>query len=84
MKKVFRVALLTLLVANGAAAAQYALDNENIAVTFNQDKSALTIKDKADGGQLAPQELFFLTLPDETVIHAADFTLQSVSQQGRR
>ncbi|HGM6860580.1 TPA: enterotoxin [Serratia rubidaea] len=82
MKKVFRVALLTLLVANGAAAAQYALDNENIAVTFNQDKSALTIKDKADGGQLAPQELFFLTLPDETVIHAADFTLQSVSQQG--
>ncbi|BFO10495.1 hypothetical protein GGER_30050 [Serratia rubidaea] len=50
MKKVFRVALLTLLVANGAAAAQYALDNENIAVTFNQDKSALTIKDKADGG----------------------------------
>ena len=82
MKKVTRVVLLALLVANGATAAQYALDNEKIAVTFDEGKSALAIKDKAGGSRLAPQELFFLTLPDETVIHAADFTLKSVSQQG--
>lgn len=59
MKKVTCVALLALLVANGATAAQYALDNEKIAVTFDEGKSALAIKDKAGGSGWRRRSCFF-------------------------
>ncbi|EHM49497.1 hypothetical protein [Yokenella regensburgei] len=81
MKKVLNVSLLALLVSNSAFAANYALNNENMAITFDDANSATVIKDTRANHQLSPQELFFLTLPDEKVIHAADFKIKHVDKQ---
>ncbi|KAF1369840.1 enterotoxin [Yokenella regensburgei] len=81
MKKVLNVSLLALLVSNSAFAANYALNNENMAITFDDAISATVIKDTRANHQLSPQELFFLTLPDEKVIHAADFKIKHVDKQ---
>ncbi|HIC1790450.1 TPA: enterotoxin [Escherichia coli] len=80
MKNVFKISILTLLVSNGAFAAHYALNNDNIAISFDDAKSEAVIKDTHTQRQLSPQSLFFLTLPDETVIKAADFKITHVEQ----
>lgn len=81
MKNVFKISLLALLVSNGAFAANYTLNNDNIAISFDDAKSEAVIKDTHTQRQLSPQSLFFLTLPDETVIKAADFKIAHVEQR---
>ncbi|MCS3433368.1 enterotoxin [Klebsiella sp. BIGb0407] len=81
MKKVLNVSLLALMVSNSAFAANYSLNNENMAITFDDANSTTVIKDTRANHQLSPQELFFLTLPDEKVIHAADFKIKHVDKQ---
>ncbi|WP_052284375.1 enterotoxin [Kluyvera genomosp. 1] len=81
MKNVFKISILALLVSNGAFAANYALNNDNIAISFDDAKSEAVIKDTHTQRQLSPQSLFFLTLPDETVIKAADFKIAHVEQR---
>jgi hypothetical protein len=81
MKKVLNVSLLALLVTQGAFAANNALKNDNINISFDDANSALVIKDALSSHQLSPQELFFLTLPDETVIHTADFKVKHVEKR---
>ncbi|MDU5425882.1 MAG: enterotoxin, partial [Clostridiales bacterium] len=66
MKNVFKISILALLVSNGAFAANYKLNNDNIAISFDDAQSAAVIKDTHTQRQLSPQSLFFLTLPDET------------------
>jgi hypothetical protein len=41
----------------------------------------MALKDVKSQHQLSPEELFFLTLPDETVIHAADFKIKHVDKK---
>lgn len=77
MKTVTQSCLL-LLISNGAFAADYQLANENIALSFNDRDSAVVITDRHSQHKLAPSELFFLTLPDESVLHTADFRLNKV------
>jgi len=81
MKNVFKISILALLVSNGALAADYTLTNDNIAISFDDAKSEAIIKDVHTQRQLSPQSLFFLTLPDETVIKAADFKIAHVEQR---
>jgi hypothetical protein len=81
MKKMLNVSLLALLVSNGAYAASYALNNDNLAITFDDATSATVIKDSHSSHQLSPLSLFFLTLPDETVIKSSDFTIKHVEKQ---
>ena len=81
MKKVLNVSLLALMVSNSVFAANYSLNNENMAITFDDANSTTVIKDTRANHQLSPQELFFLTLPDEKVIHAADFKIKHVDKQ---
>lgn len=81
MKDIINVSLLTLLLSNSAFAANYALSNENIAFSFDDANSAMVIKDTRAHHQLLAKELFFLTLPDEQIIHAADFSLSHVDKQ---
>lgn len=81
MKKVLTLSMLALFVSHGALAANYALDNDNIALSFDDSSSAVVVKDKNTHHQLSPQELFFLTLPDETKIHTADFKIKHVEKQ---
>ena len=75
MKKALNVSLLALFMSPGAFAANYALNNDNMAFSFDDASSAVVVKDTHSGHQLSPQEPFFLTLPDETVIHTADFKI---------
>jgi hypothetical protein len=82
MKTLIKSSLLLLLVSNGAFAAGYQLANDKLAITFDDARSSVLIKDKLSDHRLAPIELFFLTLPDEKVIHTADFTVKNVSQKG--
>lgn len=82
MKTMIKSSLLFLLVSHAAFAAQHQLNNDNIAISFDDSNSAVVVKDKHSDHQLAPNELFFLTLPDESVIHAADFKIKHVQQQG--
>lgn len=81
MKNVFKISILALLVSNGAFAANYELNNDNIAISFDDAQSAAVIKDTHTQRQLSPQSLFFLTLPDETVIKAADFKISHVDKR---
>ena len=81
MKKTLKVSLLALFISNGAFATQYALNSEYLAVSFNDANSAMVLKDVKSQHQLSPEELFFLTLPDETVIHAADFKIKHVDKK---
>lgn len=81
MKKVVKSSLLFLLVSNSALASEYLLNNDNLSVSFNDKNSAVVVKDKLSSHQLAPKELFFLTLPNEDVIHAADFKIKNVTQK---
>lgn len=81
MKNVFKISILALLVSNGALAADYTLTNDNIAISFDDAKSEAVIKDVHTQRQLSPQSLFFLTLPDETAIKAADFKIAHVEQR---
>ena len=69
MKKVLTLSLLALCVSHGAAAANYALNNDNIALLFDDTNSTVVVKDNKANHPLTPQELFFLTLPDESKIH---------------
>lgn len=84
MKKVLTVSLLALTVSHSALAANYALNNDRIALSFDDANAAAMVKDIRSGQALSPQELFFLTLPDETKIHAADFKIQQVEKRMRR
>lgn len=63
MKKVLTLSLLALCVSHGAAAANYALSNDAIALSFDDANAAAVVKDSRANHPLAPQELFFLTLP---------------------
>lgn len=81
MKKVLKISLLTLFISNSALATNYALNNDNFSVSFDDVNSALVLKDTGSSHQLSPQELFFLTLPDETVIHTADFKVKNVEKR---
>ena len=81
MKKVLTLSLLALSVSHGALAANYALNNDNIALSFDDANATAVVKDSKANHPLTPQELFFLTLPDETKIHTADFTIKHVEKQ---
>ena len=81
MKKVLTLSLLALFVSHGALAASYVLNNDNIALSFDDANSTVVVKDNKANHPLTPQELFFLTLPDETKIHTADFTIKHVEKQ---
>lgn len=81
MKTLIKSSLLLLLASNGALAASYQLGNDNLAIKFDGASSAVVIKDKRSDHKLAPVELFFLTLPNEDVIHATDFTLKNVTEK---
>ncbi|PVZ87392.1 enterotoxin [Serratia sp. S1B] len=81
MKPVIKSALSLLLVSNVSFAAQYQLNNDNIAISFNDSNAAVLVKDKGSSHKLAPKELFFLTLPNDQVIHAADFKIKNVHQK---
>lgn len=81
MKKVLTLSMLALFVSHGALAANYALNNDNIALSFDDANSTVVVKDNKANHPLTPQELFFLTLPDETKIHTADFTIKHVEKQ---
>ncbi|STQ44440.1 Uncharacterised protein [Ewingella americana] len=65
MKTLIKSSLLLLLISNGALASEYQLNNDNLAFSFDDTHSAVVLKDKLSAHQLAPIELFFLTLPDE-------------------
>ncbi|MDA5482022.1 enterotoxin [Yersinia intermedia] len=81
MRTIIKSSLLLLLMSNAAFASEYLLNNNKIALSFDDANSAVVIKDKLSGRKLAPVELFFLTLPNEEVIHAADFKIKNVSQK---
>ena len=81
MKKALNVSLLALFISQSAFAANYALNNDNMAFSFDDASSAVVVKDTHSGHQLSPQEPFFLTLPDETVIHTADFKISHVEKK---
>lgn len=81
MKKIIPSSLLLLLVSNGAFAAEYLLNNDKLSLSFDDKNSAVVVKDKLSDHKLAPVELFFLTLPNEDVIHAADFKINNVTQK---
>lgn len=81
MKKIIPSSLLLLLVSNGAFAAEYLLNNDKLSLSFDDKNSAVVVKDKLSDHKLAPVELFFLTLPNEYVIHAADFKIKNVTQK---
>lgn len=81
MKTLIKSSLLLLLASNGALAASYQLGNDHLAIKFDDASSAVVIKDKLSDHKLAPVELFFLTLPNEDVIHATDFTLKNVTEK---
>jgi len=59
MKKVLTLSMLTLFVSHGALAANYALENDNIALSFDDATSAVVVEDKNAHHPLSPQELFF-------------------------
>lgn len=73
MKKVLTLSLLALFVSQGALATNYVLNNDNIALSFDDANSTVVVKDNKANHPLTPQELFFLTLPDETKIHNRGF-----------
>ncbi|CNI19947.1 Uncharacterised protein [Yersinia frederiksenii] len=81
MKKIIPSSLLLLLVSNGAFAAEYLLNNDKLSLSFDDKNSAVVVKDKLSDHKLAPVELFFLTLPNEDVIHAANFKIKNVTQK---
>lgn len=80
MKTILKSSLLLLLVSNTAFSAEYLLNNDKISISFDDTNSAVVVKDKISDHKLAPLELFFLTLPNEDVIRAADFKIKHVSQ----
>lgn len=59
MKKALTVSLLALLISQGAAAAEYTLNNASMALSFNDADSSAKVKDEKSAHQLSPQELFF-------------------------
>ena len=75
MKTIIKSSLLLMFMSSAALAAQYQLENANLAVSFDDSGSAVVVKDRLSDHKLAPVELFFLTLPDEKVIHTADFKI---------
>ncbi|WP_145511109.1 alpha-amylase family protein [Yersinia kristensenii] len=80
MKTILKSSLLLLLVSNAAFSAEYLLNNDKISISFDDTNSAVVVKDKISDHKLAPLELFFLTLPNEDIIRAADFKIKHVSQ----
>ena len=78
MKKILTLSMLALCVSHSAIAANYSLNNDNIALSFDDANSTVVVKDTRANHPLTPQELFFLTLPDETKIHTADFKVKHV------
>lgn len=81
MKKILTLSMLALCVSHSAIAANYSLNNDNIALSFDDANSTVVVKDTRANHPLKPQELFFLTLPDETKIHTADFKVKHVEKQ---
>ncbi|MCC8378933.1 enterotoxin [Xenorhabdus sp. PB30.3] len=80
MKNITKVSLLSLLISNSAFAANYVLTNDNIKISFEEPKSVVTIQDKPFHRQITSQELFFLTLPNQDVIHTSDFKIKHIEQ----
>ncbi|KEY60609.1 enterotoxin [Serratia sp. DD3] len=78
MKPVIKSVLLLLLASNVSLATQYPLNNNNIAILFDDSNAAVSVTDTVSRHKLAPKELFFLTLPNDQVIHAADFKIKKV------
>ena len=64
MNKALNISLLTLFISHSALAANYTLNNDNMAFSFDDANSAVVVKDTHSSHQLSPQEPFFLTLPD--------------------
>ena len=83
MKKILTLSMLALCVSHSAIAANYSLNNDNIALSFDDANSTVVVKDTGANHPLKPQELFFLTLPDETKIHTADFKVKHVEKTGQ-
>lgn len=81
MKKVLTLSLLALGVSHSAVAANYTFNNDNIALSFDDTNSTIVLKDRRTNHPITPQELFFLTLPDETKIHTADFKIKHIKKQ---
>lgn len=81
MKKVLTLSLLALCVSHSAVAANYTFNNDNIALSFDDTNSTIVLKDRRTNHPITPQELFFLTLPDETKIHTADFKIKHIKKQ---
>ena len=63
MKKILALSVLAMCVSHSAVAANYALGNDNIALSFDDANSTVVVKDNKANHPLTPQELFFLTLP---------------------
>ena len=84
MKKALNVSLLTLFISHSTFAANYALNNDKMAFSFDDAGSALVVKDTHSSHQLSPQEPFFLTLPDESVIHTLTSKLNRLRKKRTR
>lgn len=82
MNKVQAAAALLAAVAAAGHAAQHRLSNDGITLSFDDASSKISVKEAAGSRLLSPKEPFFLTLPDEKVIHAADFSIANVEKQG--
>ncbi|WP_075182705.1 enterotoxin [Pantoea sp. 1.19] len=84
MKKILTLSMLALCISPAAVAENATLSNDNIALSFDDADSTVVVKDTRATPSLTPQELFFLTLPDERNIHAADFNITHVDKQDGR
>jgi hypothetical protein len=76
----FNMALLTVLISNCAYASTYGLNNNNISISFDDETSIFIVKDELSNHKMVPEELFFLTLPNEDKIHSKDFKVAKVEK----
>ena len=55
MKKILPLSILALCVSHGAMAANYSLNNDNIALSFDDANSTVVVKDTRANHPLTPQ-----------------------------
>lgn len=70
--------MLFLLVSTSAGAASYSIHNSNVGISFDSTTSKLIVSDEISKKQISPEELFFLTLPDDSIIHSTDFKIENI------
>ncbi|WP_127959350.1 enterotoxin [Serratia microhaemolytica] len=80
MKTVIKSTWLILSISSSVLATQHPLSNDNIALSFDDQSGSVTVENKLSKQKIVPKELFFLTLPNEQVIHARDFQIKNVHQ----